>query len=100
MDQRPRTSAAWGWASWADLFPLLIALPTLAVKFADASMRRWLSARVASGLRSPAPWAWPGLLVREGTGSGRWGGGGSSPLPSVIDTTVSIRLRGPSAQVL
>jgi len=25
-----------GWASWADLFPLLIALPTLAVKFADA----------------------------------------------------------------
>jgi len=25
-----------GWASWADLFPLLIALPTHAVKFADA----------------------------------------------------------------
>ena len=36
MDQRPRTSAAWGWASWADLFNLLIALPTLAVKSGDA----------------------------------------------------------------
>src|SRR5437667_12371240 len=34
IDQRPRASAAWGWASWADLFNLLITLPTLAVKSA------------------------------------------------------------------